>query len=255
VASSDGRVDLREEKVFVQLDAKEERDSKSWICDTGATNHMTGSRAAFADLDTVVCGTVRFGDDSMAEIEGRGTILFSCKNGEHRSITGVYYIPRLMANIVSLGQLEEANYDIHLRRGGMEIREPGGRLLARIPRAGNRLYMLNVDVARPMCLAARGEESAWRWHARLDHINMPALRKMAREELVRRLPAIEQVNQLCKACLAGKQRRTAFLDYAQWRVERALELVHGDLCGPVTPATPSGNAYFLLLVDDQSWYM
>ncbi|WVZ61915.1 hypothetical protein U9M48_011722 [Paspalum notatum var. saurae] len=195
---------------------------------------MTGSRAAFADLDTAVCGSVRFGDDSVAEIEGRGTVLFSCKNGEHRSFTGVYYIPRLTANIVSLGQLEEADYDIHLQRGGMEIREPGGRLLATIPRAGNRLYVLDVNVARPVCLAARGEESAWRWHARLGHINMPALRKMAREEMVRGLPTIEQ---------------------AQWRAERALELVHGDLCGPVTPATPSGNIYFLLLVDDRSRYM
>jgi transposase InsO family protein len=31
--------------------------------------------------------------------------------------------------------------------------------------------------------------------------------------------------------------------------------VHGDLCGPVTPATPGGRRYFLLLVDDLSRYM
>ena len=84
---------------------------------------------------------------------------------------------------------------------------------------------------------------------------MPALRRMAREELVRGLPAIEQVDQLCEACIAGKQRRTPFPDQALWRAEHALELVHGDLCGPVAPATPSGNAYFLLLVDDRSRYM
>jgi hypothetical protein len=72
-------VHLREEKVFVQLGAKEERDAKVWICDTGATNHMSGSRAAFADLDLTVCGTVRFGDDSVAEIEGCGSVLIRCK--------------------------------------------------------------------------------------------------------------------------------------------------------------------------------
>jgi hypothetical protein len=42
---------------------------------------------------------------------------------------------------------------------------------------------------------------------------------------------------------------------ARWRAERALELVHGDLCGPISPVTPSGNTYFLLLVDDRSRYM
>jgi transposase InsO family protein len=31
--------------------------------------------------------------------------------------------------------------------------------------------------------------------------------------------------------------------------------VHGDLCGPVTPATPGGRRYFLLLIDDLSCYM
>ena len=41
---------------------------------------------------------------------------------------------------------------------------------------------------------------------------MPALQKMAREEIVRGLPMIEQVDQLCDACLAGKQRCTAFPD-------------------------------------------
>jgi hypothetical protein len=31
--------------------------------------------------------------------------------------------------------------------------------------------------------------------------------------------------------------------------------MHGDLCGPVTPATPRGRCYFLLLIDDLSRYM
>jgi hypothetical protein len=34
-----------------------------------------------------------------------------------------------------------------------------------------------------------------------------------------------------------------------------LELFHGDLCGSISPTTPSGNRYFLLLVDDYSHYM
>jgi hypothetical protein len=34
-----------------------------------------------------------------------------------------------------------------------------------------------------------------------------------------------------------------------------LELVHEDLCGPVTPATPGERRYFPLLVDNLSRYM
>jgi hypothetical protein len=50
---------------------------------------------------------VRFGDGSVVPIEGHGTILFEAKTGEHQRLSEVYYIPRLTANIVSLGQLDE----------------------------------------------------------------------------------------------------------------------------------------------------
>jgi hypothetical protein len=42
---------------------------------------------------------------------------------------------------------------------------------------------------------------------------------------------------------------------AEYRAERRLELVHGDLCDPISPVTPRGNMYFLLLVDDLNRYM
>jgi hypothetical protein len=41
----------------------------------------------------------------------------------------------------------------------------------------------------------------------------------------------------------------------KYRAERCLELVHGDFCGPISPATPRGNKYFLLPVDYLSRYM
>jgi transposase InsO family protein len=106
-----------------------------------------------------------------------------------------------------------------------------------------------------VCLAARGNDDAWIWHARFGHVNFTALRKMAREELVRGLPLLDQVEQLCDACLAGKQKRSPFPQKAQGRSTAVLQLLHGDLCGPISPSTPSGNRYFLLLVDDFSRYM
>ena len=54
---------------------------------------MTGERGVFSELNTDIYGTVRFGDGSVTEIEGSGTIVFSCKNGEHRVLKRVYYLP------------------------------------------------------------------------------------------------------------------------------------------------------------------
>jgi hypothetical protein len=122
---------------------------------------MSGSRAAFTDLDPAMCGTVRFGDDSVVEIEGYGSVLYRCKDGEHQEFTGVYYIPHLMANIMNVGQLDEAGYDVHINEGTMSVHEPSGRLLTRVRHPKNQLYVLNIGIAQPVCLATRGEESTW----------------------------------------------------------------------------------------------
>jgi transposase InsO family protein len=119
------------------------------------------------------------------------------------------------------------------------------------------LYLLHLMFTQPTCLALRGhgDELVWHWHECFGHVNMAALRKLAREELVHGLSKIGQVGQLCEACQAGKQRRTSFSAKAEYRVEQRLELVHGDLCGPISLATPRDNKYFLLLMDDLSRYM
>ena len=142
-----------------------------------------------------------------------------------------------------------------VEHGVMRIWDEERRLLAKIARSPGRLYVLDVTIARPVCLAARTDDDAWTWHARFGHIHFAALRKMAREELVRGLPLLNQVEQVFEACLAGKQRRAPFPQKALRRSTEVLQLLHGDLCGPISPATPSGNRYFLLLVDDFSQFM
>jgi hypothetical protein len=52
-----------------------------------------------------------------------------------------------------------------------------------------------------------------------------------------------------------RKQRTLFSAQAQYRADAVLVLVHGDLCGKITPPTPAGNQYFLLLVDDRSRFM
>ena len=80
---------------------------------------MIRAKSAFSELDSGIRETVKFGDGS----EGRGTILFIGKGGEHHKLTGVYFIPRLKANLVSLGQLVEAGCHISIKRELLKIRD------------------------------------------------------------------------------------------------------------------------------------
>jgi transposase InsO family protein len=73
--------------------------------------------------------------------------------------------------------------------------------------------------------------------------------------MVEGMPEIDQVEQVCDGCMLAKQKRLPFPSQFAYRVTRQLDLVHGDLCGPISPPTPGGKRYFLLLVDDYSRYM
>ena len=226
-----------------------------WCLDTGATHHMTGRREFFSELDSNVRGSVKFGDASAVEIKGAGSVIFVAKNGEHRLLTGVYYIPALRNSIISLGQLDENGSRVEIKDGVLRIWDPRHRLLAKVNRGSNRLYVLHVQVAQPFCLAARRDDEAWRWHERFGHLNFEALKQLGNKEMVQGMPCVDHVEQFCDTCVLTKQRRLPFPRQASFRAKEKLELVHGDLCGPVTPATPGGRRYFLLLVDDASRYM
>lgn len=127
-------------------------------------------------------------------------------------------------------------------------------VLARVRRAKNRLYILNIQPREPVCLMSTKDE-AWLWHKRYGHVNFHALRSMAKEGIVEGLPFLDQLEQVCDGCMIGKQRRHSFPAAASWRATERLQLVHADLCGPINPATYGGKRYFLLMVDDYSRYM
>lgn len=101
---------LNEVHAQVHLGREEDAHDDAWYLDIGASNHISGCQASFAEMDEGVTGSVKFGDGSVVDIRGRGTILFNFRNGEHRALTRVYYVPRLRSNIVSLGQLDENGY-------------------------------------------------------------------------------------------------------------------------------------------------
>jgi hypothetical protein len=86
-------VHIVEEKVYATLGDGGEHVTYRWVLDTGASNHMSGSRVAFSSIDNRMIGTVRFADGLVVNIEGVGTVLYECKIGERKALTNVYFIP------------------------------------------------------------------------------------------------------------------------------------------------------------------
>nr|GEU96890.1 ribonuclease H-like domain, reverse transcriptase, RNA-dependent DNA polymerase [Tanacetum cinerariifolium] len=77
------KVSLNEEDVGY----KEINMDSLWYLDNGVSNHMTGVREHFKELDEKVSGKVRFEDGSYIEIKGKGSILIECDDEKQRIIS------------------------------------------------------------------------------------------------------------------------------------------------------------------------
>ena len=77
---------------------------------------------------------------------------------------------------------------------------------------------------------------------------MKGLQLLERKGMVHGLPKIQSVDM----CEGSKQTRKSFPTGKVWRATTCLELIHADLCGPMSRESFGGSYYFLLLTDDFS---
>ncbi|XP_059627098.1 uncharacterized protein LOC132269882 [Cornus florida] len=132
-----------------------------WYFDTGASNHMCGSKEKFVDIDESINGKVTFGDLSQIPVRGKGKILIRLRNGHHQFISNVYYVPNMKNNILSLGQLLEKGYNISMKDCSLSIRDPLGNLIAKVPMTKNQMFLLNIQADEAKCLKACVNDLTW----------------------------------------------------------------------------------------------
>jgi hypothetical protein len=98
---------------------------------------------------------------------------------------------------------------VEIEHGVLRIWDHQHQLLVKVNRS-NRLYVLHAQVAQPLCLAARHDDDAWRWHERFGHLNVEALRQLGSKEMVRGTPHVDHVEQFCDTCVLTKLRWLPF---------------------------------------------
>ena len=83
-----------------------------------------------------------------------------------------------MESIISIGQLDERGSEVLIKDGVLRISDREQRLLAKVKRSLNRLYLLDLKVEQPVCLVARHTEESWMWHTRFGHLSFNVLGRL-----------------------------------------------------------------------------
>ncbi|GKV41340.1 hypothetical protein SLEP1_g48885 [Rubroshorea leprosula] len=104
---------------------------------------------------------------------------------------------------------------------------------------GNHQFISNVYYAPDMKsnILSVGDMLFSQKHLRFGHMNFGGLKATTSKRMVKGLPLVNQPDQLCEGCLLGKQSRKSFPKQSQSRATRPLQLVHTDVCGPITPCS------------------
>ncbi|KAK2988354.1 hypothetical protein RJ640_001539 [Escallonia rubra] len=128
-----------DDTIMLAHDGSKEEKENSWYLDTGANNHMCGYKHKFVEMDESKMGNITFGDMSKIPVKGKGKILIKLKNVGHQFISNVYYVLEMKANILSMGQLLEKGYEIHMKDKCLYLRDDRGSLIAHVSMSSNRM--------------------------------------------------------------------------------------------------------------------
>ena len=85
---------------------------------------------------------------------------------------------------------------------------------------------------------------------RFGHLNFSSLLRLHKSDMVSSLPILKAPKKhVCEGCILQKIQRASFPKDGSVRVERKLQLVHSDVCGPMRTPSFGNHLYFVIFID------
>jgi hypothetical protein len=146
---------------------------------------MTSHREWLINFNSSSKTKIKFADNRTIPAEGVGDVLITGKKGNQALITGVLYVPAMKTNLLSMGQLLEKGFIMHLEDRQMEVFDAKHNTILRAPLSQNRTFQVKISPNESHCLASvKISDQAWLWHLRYGHLNFNSLNYMKNNELV-----------------------------------------------------------------------
>ncbi|XP_039131784.1 uncharacterized protein LOC120268441 [Dioscorea cayenensis subsp. rotundata] len=149
-AKSHGRESNAESNLFMANNGTEEGLDEAWLIDSGCSNHMTGKRDFFSELDESKRQKVKLGDDKEMIVNGEGTVAFTTSQGQVNLLHKVHYVPNLAYNLLSVSQLILSGYSVLFSNETCYIKDAEiGQLVTKVQMTANKMFPL--DLSRMKC--------------------------------------------------------------------------------------------------------
>ena len=252
---------------------------QQYYIDSGATSHFVNDVDTLQDYTAFsVPKEIKTAEAGRLRAIGSGTLRFTTMvdgietQGE---LNDVYYIPDIETRLISLGKLFTQGWRPTLNQYGITVSNNKGQIIFDAPmqnntytaalhpiRPGQSYYIWDTpdeDLQRPLTALLAQERakpvSLYDWHRRMGHPQTSSIVKMAQFAVtgmtVSNSTGAGMTLADCPTCAITKSTRIPFSGH-RTRSTDILQVVHGDLAGPMPVKSIGKHQYAFLLIDDYS---
>jgi hypothetical protein len=163
----------------------------------------------------------------------------------------VLFVDVLKHNLLSVSQVFDRGCKVVFTSKDCKIQSVNlGQLIAKGIRTENNVCVLKEE--KEECHLRKFDE-IWLWHRKLGHPNFYHILKLRNSGAMKYIPKISKpYDFVCKPCQIGKLTRKQFKSKNFASIEKHLQLIHMDLCGPSRNEGTGKENYFMLIIDDYS---
>ena len=241
-----------------------------WILDSGATIHIAKDRRLFSNFkESDKAKYITLANGSKIQVNGEGEINLQIKSDKYTTrltLKGVYYVPEASVNLISVDKLNLKGYNVlfNANENNCMVTDKYGNELMRAKRDIN---YGNLRILEGVVSLDQKKENIFQvtqnmddnimlqFHRRFNHLHPVALRAMLLKGYnygIRLKPNDLKCRIDCEECAEAKIARKPFPKQATYRAREVLELIHSDICGPMTVPSRGGAYYFITFIDDYS---
>lgn len=233
-----------------------------FIVDSGANVHIIKDDNYFQDyIDLPNPVPIQIAkNETFIYAYKRGNVEVTSSFGIPGTLVDVLYCPEAPYNLLSVDRMHDAGLEVYFKADRTIQFIKNGKVVMTCNRQNNS-QTLKLQIRSSKILVANLCNSNTNynlWHKRLGHLSKDKFLELKRKGMVYDVSLIQKINpddHKCESCIYGKQTRLSSKNTKdKTYINRPLQIIHSDICGPITPLSLDGSKYFMIFVDQFTHY-
>jgi hypothetical protein len=185
---------------------------------------------------------------------GIGDAVFSVE-GIQFTLKNVLHVPYAEVNLLSVESATAKELAVTFVKGKCQIFKDG-KLLLHAKKKCKLYYLQGVNQSQHTALVSHNKETAELWHQRFGHLGYANMAEMVKHNMTTGINISakefeEAGKQVCAPCVQAKHHKSAFPTSTSITTQ-PMQLVHMDVCGPLSVDSIGGKKYIATFLDNYS---